>query len=429
MNVRAIRDGSCTGCGTCAAFCHKGAIRLNIDEARGVYYPNVSENSCDECGICLKVCPGNDADLYSLNEQVSGKKQMDVFIGNYLNCYTGYSNDEKTRSDSTSGGLVTGLLIYALESGIIDGALVTRMSRTDQLIPEPFIARTKEDIIDASGSKYCPVPLNALLKEVISSKKGEKFAVVGLPCHIHGMKKASSVFKELNDKIVLYIGLFCNHTPNFFALPSILDRMNIKKDDITKINYRHNGWPGFITVTAAEKEYKIPFSDGWSIMGSYLFYPKRCLLCSDGLAELSDISFGDAWLPEYMKDKAGTSIAISRSDKADYLINKMSASGRITIGRIDAEKVAVSQKIMLYLKKKNINSRIRLLKSDMSCDNVLSPGPVDYALALYPVICHKLSRRKFTKYLPVKAIKAMEYVHLRLCNLRARSILHHRNDD
>jgi coenzyme F420 hydrogenase subunit beta len=47
---------------------------------------------------------------------------------------------------------------FALEEGIIDGALVTRMKKDRPLEPEPFIARTREEIIEASKSKYCGVP-------------------------------------------------------------------------------------------------------------------------------------------------------------------------------------------------------------------------------------------------------------------------------
>jgi len=53
-------------------------------------------------------------------------------------------------------GVVTQLLIFLLEKGIIDGALVVRMREDQPLEPEPFIARTKEEIISTSKFKYCP---------------------------------------------------------------------------------------------------------------------------------------------------------------------------------------------------------------------------------------------------------------------------------
>ena len=127
-----------------------------------------------------------------------------IHIGNYLKCYLGHSTDYDIRFNSSSGGLITQLLIFALEEGIITGALVTRMKKDKPLEPEPFIARTKKEILDAMGSKYCPVPANIALKEILKSKEGEKFAVVGLACHIHGIRKAEQIYASLKKKIILH---------------------------------------------------------------------------------------------------------------------------------------------------------------------------------------------------------------------------------
>src|SRR4030043_382689 len=115
-------------------------------------------------------------------------------------------NDEEIRRGSSSGGIVTQLLVYALEKGIIDGALVVRMKKDKPLEPEPFIARSREEIISASKSKYCPVAANVVLKAILSEKG--RVAVVGLPCHINGIRKAESALPELKKKIVLHVGLF-----------------------------------------------------------------------------------------------------------------------------------------------------------------------------------------------------------------------------
>jgi len=104
-----------------------------------------------------------------------------------------------------------------LENKIIDGAIVTKMKKDNPLEPETFIARTKKDIIESSKSKYCPVPLNIVLREIINSKEDEKFAIVGLPCHINGIINAEKINKKLKDKIIIKFGIFCNHTPNFLA--------------------------------------------------------------------------------------------------------------------------------------------------------------------------------------------------------------------
>jgi coenzyme F420 hydrogenase subunit beta len=110
------------------------------------------------CGTCVGLCPRHSVDFKQLNQEIFGKEPEDILLGNYLNCYIGQVTDYDIRYNSASGGMVTALLIFALEEGLIDGALVTRMKKDRPLEPEPFIARNREEIIEASKSKYCPAP-------------------------------------------------------------------------------------------------------------------------------------------------------------------------------------------------------------------------------------------------------------------------------
>ena len=359
-----VKDELCTGCGTCIALCPEKAIKLTINEKKGIYVPQLNEEKCNNCGICYKVCPGHEVDFKQLNLEIFGKEPEDIIIGNYLNCYIGHATDYDIRYNSASGGLVTQLLIFALEEGIIDGALVTRMKKDKPLEPEPFIARTKEEIIEAAKSKYCPVPANVALKEILESKEGEKFAVVGLPCHIHGIREAEQINKKLREKIVLHLGIVCNHTPTFLATEFLLKKMKIKKEDVTKLDYRGEGWPGGMKITTKEgnKIFVPHFSSGyWGIVFNSFFFPTRCTLCSDKICELSDVSFADAWMPELMKDNdVGTSLIISRSKISEEIFNEAASKGKIELKKV-SEKVAL-QSQGLYAVKKRLKARIRILR-------------------------------------------------------------------
>ena len=384
-----VKHDLCTGCGTCIALCPEKAIKLRINEKKGFYVPKINEEKCNNCGICYEVCPGHEVDFKELNLEIFGKEPEDILIGNYLNCYVGHSTDYDIRYNSASGGLVTQLLIFALEEGIIDGALVTRMKKDNPLEPGPFIARTKEEIIEASKSKYCPVPANIALKEILESKEGEKFAVVGLPCHIHGIRKAEQINKKLKEKIVLHIGIVCNHTPTFLATEFILKKMKIKKDDVTKLDYRGEGWPGGMKITTKEgnKIFVPYFSSGyWGIVFNSFFFPTRCTLCSDKICELSDVSFADAWMPELMKnDNVGTSLTISRNKIFEEFLNKAALKGKIELKKV-SEKVAL-QSQGLYAVKKQLKARVRILrifgkKIPVYHQDLLNPSFSDYLHAL-----------------------------------------------
>lgn len=384
-----VRDGLCTNCGTCIALCPTKSIKLSIDEYTGTYVPTVDEQKCNKCGICYKVCPGHETDLTKLSSNILGEVAYNSIIGNYLHCYVGYSNDQNIRYSSSSGGLITQILITALEDGLITGALVTRANKHNPLLFEPYLARSKEEIIDASKSKYCPVPANVALRDILEAKKGEKFAVVGLPCHIEGIRKAELINRELDKKIVLHLGLFCNHSPNFWGTRLMLRKLGVNEKDVEKLDYRGEGSPGYMKITCKNGVVKrISLQKYWNFIGSNFFYPTRCLMCSDGISELADICFGDAWLPEYSKnDKIGTSVVVTKNERSEELLAFMKSKGYIELKEITARKVIRSQYRMLYFKKKTSAACRRIHLGDPSQASKNS----DYWIAWIPYLNSQIS--------------------------------------
>jgi coenzyme F420 hydrogenase subunit beta len=297
--------------------------------------------------------------LQVFNEPYNGNS-----VGNYVSCYVGYSTDDKIRFDSASGGLITQLLIFALENNIIDGVITTRMRKNSPLETEPFIARTKEEIIEASKSKYCPVAANICLKEIL--KENGRFAVVGLPCHIHGIRKAEQVNKELKKKIILKFGLLCSHTVDFEGTRFIVNKMGFKENEIASITYRGEGWPGLMSIkTKAGISSRLPLVGSWHaywiVFSSFFFTPMRCTMCPDQAAELADISFGDAWLPEFKDEKKGMSIIVSRTAIGENLITQARAEKNVYLTRVGIEKVEQSQRVNLKIKKNDLSFRLSFL--------------------------------------------------------------------
>ncbi|HAG08392.1 MAG TPA: hypothetical protein DCK87_02320, partial [Desulfotomaculum sp.] len=330
-----VKKGLCTGCGTCEAICPKEAIKMTIDPRRAVYFPRLDKDKCTECTICIKNCTGSFFDFRSMNLELFEKEPDNSMLGNYLSCYYGYSTDEEIRYNSASGGFITQLLIYALEENIIQGALVTGMNSKMPFEPITYIARTKEEIISASKSKYCPVSANIALKEIICANKDDKFAIVGLPCHIHGVRQLMLNNVDFQKKIFLCIGLFCSHTNNFKMAEFVAKWHNVKIEDIIKIDYRGEGWPGSMSLFLKDGSKKlIPFTDYGIVHSLNLFTPPRCLLCMDGLANFADISCADAWFLGLNNDCAGYSLVISRNQKAEQLIKEVISKKIFVLNKI-----------------------------------------------------------------------------------------------
>ncbi|MEM3702983.1 MAG: Coenzyme F420 hydrogenase/dehydrogenase, beta subunit C-terminal domain [Candidatus Bathyarchaeia archaeon] len=364
-NIKNVVDlGLCTGCGTCAGICPFEALRMCV--SAGLVIPEIDEKRCTGCGLCAKCCPGYSADFRALNLEFFGVQPKDVFLGNFLGCFVGHSNDYDVRFNSASGGVVTQLLIFALEQGIIDGAIVTRMRRDNPLLPESFIARTKEEIVSASKSKYCPTSPNEVLKQVL--KEDGRYAFVGLPCQIHGVRKAEMNVKGLSDKIVLHIGLFCSHTVNFDGTRFLLRKLGVMPELVEEIAYRGCGWPGSMFVKLKNGgHFTFPYVGGWNaywpIFSSFFFTPLRCLMCLDELNEFADISVGDAWLKEFKGERIGESIIVVRTNIGRKLLESAFYDGVISLEPIDPLKVRKSQAEPLKFKKVDIKARLAMLEA------------------------------------------------------------------
>jgi coenzyme F420 hydrogenase subunit beta len=369
------KDGSCTGCATCAGICPNRAIKMRVDTRKGTFVPNIDWQNCNECGLCYRICPGHQPYFAKENTEIFTSEHTNALVGKYLNCYVGHASDHYIRHNSSSGGLVTQLLIYALDKGIIDGALVTKMSEKDPLRPKSFIARTEEEILSAAKSKYCPVPVNIALREVINNPG--KYAVVGLPCQIQGVRKAEHNITSLKNRLILHFGLACNHVPTFLATEYLLKKLGVSKNQVGKIDYRSKGHPSNLMITLKNGRGKyVPHNSElyWGGAFSSFFYSQRCALCADKVCKFADISFMDAWLPEFSKRNLRESIIISRTAQGENLLHSTLSKKVIELTEIPVDKVIESENLDLARRRYSAYTRFlrQLHKETIIPDKPLS---------------------------------------------------------
>ncbi|MCB0320506.1 MAG: Coenzyme F420 hydrogenase/dehydrogenase, beta subunit C-terminal domain, partial [Bdellovibrionales bacterium] len=205
---------------SCVGICPTGVLALDSEE-----FPSVKAlSACTDCDLCVKVCPGDEFQYESENEQRynTPPNLLDTH-GSFRSAFLAYASDARIREHSTSGGLITGLLVHLLQSGEIDGAIVIGSDSETLWKGKPIVARTESDLLAAMKSKYAISPSNIMLREILDTPG--KYAVVGLPCQIHGIEKAKTLQPELKDRIVLTIGLFCHAAIEHEAFRIIWDSL------------------------------------------------------------------------------------------------------------------------------------------------------------------------------------------------------------
>lgn len=279
-------------------------------------------------------------------------RRVEKLIGEYLGCGVAYSTNETVRKGASSGGLVSALLVTMLRKGFIDGVLVVR---NDGLEQRGVVARTEGEITSAAGSKYLQIPLNAFLGELI--KEDGRFAVIGLPCHLMGLRKLETLNPRLKDKIVLKIGLFCSHAVTYNGMAFLLDALGAKPEEVSELRYRAKmqGTTGLYVRTLNGKDRFIPLSKYWRKFFNFFFIPEGCMGCEDLTAESSDISVGDAWgFGE--TERFGLSLFITRSEAGEKVLGLTVSEGLVKVRMVDPEVVVRSQKYLLRKKTKQMGT-------------------------------------------------------------------------
>lgn len=350
-----VTHGICTGCGICQSACPVSAINMNVDN--GEYVPIVDVNKCKSgkgCHRCFDVCPGWGCHLINEAEKLfqDNHIQEDKYIGRFLNCYVGYSNNEKLRYHAASGGLVSQFLIWLLETNKIDGAVVTRFDKNTPLKFKTIIATNKDDILSAKSSKYSPVTFINITKE-LKEALGTRFIVVGLPCHIEGMRKLMDKDKRLREKICGLFAVYCSGTRTFNFTEYIFKSRGMKIENVDYLSYRDNGCLGGMVVKGKGIDYYEDYQR-YSHPLRTIFYPRRCLLCADHFGELADVCFGDIHVKPYSDDTIGVNSIVVRNRFWDLMLKQACKDGAVTLNDLDEQVLLASQKMAKVKKSRNI---------------------------------------------------------------------------
>jgi coenzyme F420-reducing hydrogenase beta subunit len=224
------------------------------------------------------------------------------------------------------------------------------------------VTASSDEVRAGAKSAYYPVELSQAIQTMLREKK--RYAVIGLPCFLKALRLAMLTDQRLQERVVVLAGLVCGQTKSRAFSEYLIRSQAIAPEQVRTLSFREKdaNRPAssyFAKVTASNNSACLPWSGLYGTTWlSGEFTPRACRFCDDAFAEVADVAFMDAWLPEYAKDGRGTSIVLARSELARRLIEGGMAQAEVSLLPITADKVIASQAGLVEQKRTQLAYRL-----------------------------------------------------------------------
>ncbi|RLI13945.1 hypothetical protein DRO33_00265 [Candidatus Bathyarchaeota archaeon] len=321
LGKEVVEAGLCAGCGACVLNCPFWVLGLREGK------PYLLEE-CPVCGVCAHVCPRYKLDVPSVEKFAFGRERRpDEEFGVVRRMVLARSTDKGVLEVCQDGGLVSSLLIAAIEGGLVEGAVLSGVKEGLPHYPDVRIARTREEVLACAGSRYSFAEKLVIGLGVAGGfwlARGAGYAFVSLPCQIQALRRMQMLPNPpVNwSEVVKYaIGLFCTETFTYDGLRAYLAGHGIALEDVRKMNIKAGK---LIVELKAGEEKELPLEP--------LLEHRRdgCKACTDFSAELADISVGSLGL-------RGWNIALIRSERGEELFSAAEKAGLIETRPVEEE--------------------------------------------------------------------------------------------
>lgn len=180
----------CSGCGACAIACPKQAIVMQPDQ-QGCLYPVISQESCIQCGKCLKVC------AYKAMEGTAP-----------ICAYGAVGKSDTLVSNSASGGIFATLATSCMEQGGMAAGAVMDLYKDDVAVYH-ILSGNVGDISRMQGSKYVQSQAFCCYEDVQKTlRAGKTVFFSGTPCQVSAIKKLTG-----DPENLITADLICHGVP------------------------------------------------------------------------------------------------------------------------------------------------------------------------------------------------------------------------
>ncbi|WP_223692406.1 Coenzyme F420 hydrogenase/dehydrogenase, beta subunit C-terminal domain [Leifsonia poae] len=358
---RVVRAGNCSGCGACALLDPGLEMRRTADgflrpvrrgsAADAQALPEAAERSApvtetpaapvaDAVARFDAACPG--ATVRAANPVGAVRHPT---MGPVVRAWKAWATDSETRHRGSSGGALTAIAAWLLESGEAARMVGATAEPAEPRRTVSVTILSREQAIAAAGSRYAPT---ASAAQPAAVQNGSVF--VGKPCEasavrsLIGTRPAVEATAPGLDPVIL--SFFCAGTPSQHATDALVESLGVPAGEpLADLWYRGRGWPGrFTAVRRDGSSADASYDESWgSTLGPAVQW--RCKVCADGVGESADITAADFWRADaqgypVFAEGAGRSALIARTERGYDIVVRAVEAGVISVTPMNIDDLA-----------------------------------------------------------------------------------------
>ena len=389
-----VENGLCVGCGLCQSIAGGDRVEMTMVDPPGRLRPRIKVALDEETEqAILAACPGALIDEPVVPDRHGADVKVDASFGPWHRVWKGHASDPGIHHMASSGGALTALGIFLLETNKVDFVLHVAASKEKPMRTERHLSFDRAQVLEGAGSRYGPS--SPLIDFTEQLDKGKPFAVIGKPCDISGVHNMRKVDPRVDELVKYTMAFSCGTFADLQCSRWMLDRQGVPggEDNLSLFRYRGYGCPGPTRAVTKDGDiFDEPYLEFWYGPHGWT-HQFRCKICPDPTGEMTDVSISDAWPGGGPTEEewGGYSLFISRTLKGDALMQEAIDAGAVTV---EASDIAALHECQPHqsVKKDGMNARLQAIADEGGVGPVYCNARLDEAAAQRDSEFHEQNR-------------------------------------